>query len=193
MRMKRKPLLILSLVLGGGIAVLYWCSIKEPFKKSNLFPEYANYQMYAAKNPFHVLVDKGFPSNKSALFVTDENPVVFSFDQLSEGKARANVSLSPTFSAHVGIDSDNQPSQLSVLMRMPDHQQQFLQDLDLNGVWDIKLLPKENKRFIFINGTWLEVDRISGVGKSVIDASSNGHTFRFDRSRGVWEVDQEGK
>jgi len=187
--MKRRVLLVFGLILiGAAAAVWFWLSIIPAFKRSKQSKEYAGYRMYASTGPFHVLVDHEFPTNKSVLFITDDDPIVFSFNQMKEARRSANLSIGSGFSAHVMIDAGDKPSQLWVLMSMPNNQEQLLQDLDLNGTWDAKTLPKENKRYIYINSTWLEVDRISGVGKSLIDASSNGHSYRFDRAKGIWEA-----
>jgi hypothetical protein len=188
---QRKNILLVALALAVAAlaGALFLCCVLPRMLGGKVPPEYGGYRGYVSKPPFYVLVSKQYPATNSALFVNENSPVVFSTDQLKEDKTRASMSVGQSFSAHVLMKSPNEPSQFSIMVRLPDHQEQIMQDFDINGTWDAKTLMPDNKRFIFIGTAWLEVEKISGAGSDSVNATVQGQTYRFDRAKGIWQTD----
>ncbi len=171
----------------GAIAVLVFVHIR---RNRALSAGYGDYRLYAAKGPFSLLVDKGFPNNGSFLLRTQQNPIVFSFDQSKAGKAWAHMSVHHVLSVNVRTDAEQRPLQLWILRTNNEGEDQLLQDLNIDDIWDTKLLLKANKHFIHIDNAWREVKSISGTDHDPITATSDDNTYYFDKTSGTWRTKQ---
>jgi hypothetical protein len=182
---RHKLLLFFAILLVGAVSVLL---VVHANRNPTLRQEYGTYRLYAAKEPFSILVDKHFPENRSFLLVTQKNPIVFSFDQSKNNQGRANMSVRKNLTVYVVTDAENRPSQLCLLRTLPSGDLETLQDLDMNGTWDMRV--KHNKRFIYFENAWLEAEKFSDIGKDPIIAISNGKKYYFDRATAAWKTGQ---
>jgi hypothetical protein len=187
MVVKRKIIFFLAVGVLGAIAVL----VSVLIRRNRALPAgYGDYRLYAAKGPFSILVNKVFPNDGSFLVITQNKPIVFSFDESKPDKGWANISIRHVLSVNVLIDAEQKPLQLWILRTTNEGEEEQLQDLNIDDTWDTKLLLKANKHFIHIDNAWREVKRISGTGHDPITATSDENTYYFDKMSGTWRAKQ---
>jgi hypothetical protein len=153
--------------------------------------ENAGYKDYSDKGPFHILVDSKYPTDQTMLLLSDSEKarmVVFGFDD-EDGAAipsrKAKVSIAGKVSAQIRLDQQSKPEELDLLLTLPGQPQELLQDINLDGQWDIKYMLQTGEYFIWFEGKWLLVTKLKR-SPSLFEAESSNGSFVFDMKKGQW-------
>lgn len=145
------------------------------------------YRLFTSKKPFHVMVDGGFPNSKKALFISDYSNAVFETSQSVGGGIDVKVSVRPYASVSMNAGANGDPSLLILALTDKESKRQIFIDINLDGIWDAKILQKNNERFANINNVWVNVDKLLGIEKHDAKAEAGTRKYIFNYTDGVWK------
>jgi hypothetical protein len=147
----------------------------------------SGYKLLVSKKPFFLLVSEKYPEDQSMMLLTEKHDTILSFDDTGEGTNRAVISAGNLITSSISLDRDGKPKEMIVMLSLPETEYQVLRDINLDGLWDIKMLPRVREHYVFENGQWSKVDTITGKWPEVV-ARREGQVIKFDYADGRWKV-----
>ena len=149
-------------------------------------PSESGYRLFSSQKPYQLFVSTDYPKNRSMVLASTDDKVVFSLDETKKKLRRANVSVND-ISIGIELTENDTAKELIVIFSPPNKPMEVYQDMNLDGTWDVKRVPKEHQEFIFYNGEWLIVEHISGNWLNRV-AQSRNIQYVFSRATGKWTL-----